>query len=79
MSVKPTLNKKPLTHWFWPLRWRPLLDAWVDIGLLQVQTSVWREQFNFDGIDYMIVEVRILRKWGFRFCLYDTSMRRIDR
>lgn len=66
------------THRIWPLRWRPLLDAWLDVGLFQIQTGVWREQWHMDAVDYLILEVRLLRKWGFRFRLYDTAMRRTE-
>ena len=30
-------------------------------------------------MDYVTVEVRILRKWGFRVRLYETSIRIVDR
>lgn len=72
-------EKKAWTHWLWPLRWRPLLDAWLDIGLLQIQTVVWRDAIWNDCTDYLILDIRLLRKWGFRVRLYDTAMRRMDR
>lgn len=63
----------------WPLRWRPLLDCWIDVYLFQLNTAVWRENWNSYSTDYLIVEGRVLRKWGFRFRLYDTAMRRMER
>lgn len=74
-----TETTKPWTHRLWPLKWRPLLDVWIDVGLLQIQTSLWRDNLNFDGREYVIVDARLLRKWGFRFRLYDTAMRIMDR
>lgn len=65
-------------HKLWPLKWRPLLDCWCDIYLLQFQTAIWREAFYNDCTDYVYVEGRVLRKWGFRFRLYDTAMRRLE-
>lgn len=76
--TKAENRKRPWTHWLWPIRWRPLLDAWVDVGLLQIQTGIWRYQWHQDSIDYLILEIRLLRKWGFRLRLYDTGIRRIE-
>jgi hypothetical protein len=67
---------RPWTYWLWPVRWRPLLDAWIDVGLFQIQTAIWREQLYMDAFEYLIVEFRLLRKWGFRLRLYDTAERR---
>jgi len=63
-----------IMKWDWPL-----LDAWFDCGLLQVQTAVWRTAWHQDCRDYVILDVHILRKWGFRFRLYDTGMRIAER
>ena len=69
----------PWTHRIWPPKYRPMLDAWLDIGLLQVGTAVWREAIWNDSTDYLYLEFSVLRKWGFRLRLYDTAMRRIER
>lgn len=58
--------------------WRPLLDFWVDIYLLQIQTSIWREVWHQDHTEYLILEIRVLRKWGFRIRLYDTALRQMQ-
>ena len=70
---------KALPARIWPLPYRPMLDAWVDIGLLQIATAVWREAIWNDSTDYLYLEIRVLRKWGFRVRLYDTAMRRMER
>lgn len=57
----------------------PYLDAWFDCGLFQIQTGLWRKSFNADCMEYTVLEFRILRKWGFRLRLYDTSMRIFER
>ena len=69
----------PWTHRIWPPKYRPMLDAWLDIGLLQISTAVWREAIYNDCTDYLYLEFRVLRKWGFRVRLYDPAMRREDR
>ena len=79
-----TLNRcadwlKNLPARIWPLKYRPMLDAWVDIGILQIATAVWREAIWNDCTDYLYLEIRVLRKWGFRVRLYDTAMRRAER
>lgn len=56
--------------WDWPL-----LDAWLDCGLFQIQTALWRTAWHSDSRDYVVLEFRILRKWGLRFRLYDASFR----
>lgn len=62
------------------MRWDwPLLDAWLDCGLFQIQTGIWRVAWNMDCRDYVILEFRVLRKWGLRFRLYDTGMRMMQR
>lgn len=62
------------------MKWQwPLLDAWLDCGLFQIQTAVWRTCWNQDAREYLILEFRILRKWGLRFRLYDTGMRMFQR
>lgn len=71
--------KKPWTYRLWPLKWRPMLDCWLDIGLLQISTAVWREAIWNDCKDYLYLEIRVLRTWGFRIRLYDTAMRRMER
>jgi hypothetical protein len=63
----------------WPLKWRPLLDAWVDVGLFQIETAIWREQYGSNTQDYIIVQFYLLRKWGFHFRLYQTAERIVDR
>lgn len=75
VNSSPESIRKRWTYWLWPLRWRPLLDFWIDIGLLQVSTALWREAIWNDSRDYLFLEVRLLRKWGFRVRLYDTAMR----
>lgn len=82
--MAPTLNR--VAQWFkalpakvWPLKFRPMFEAWVDIWLLQVSTAVWRETIWNDCTDYLYLEIRVLRKWGFRVRLYDTAMRRMER
>jgi hypothetical protein len=57
----------------------PYLDAWFDCWLFQVQTVLWRTRWDTDCRDYVILEFRILRKWGFRLRLYDTGMRIFER
>ncbi len=70
---------KSLPARIWPPKWRPMFDAWIDIGILQVATAVWREAIWNDCTDYLFLEIRVLRKWGFRIRLYDTAQRRMDR
>ena len=72
-------KKRPWTYWLWPVRWRPLLDAWIDVGLFQIETGIWREQWHQDARDYLVLQVRILRRWGFRIRLYDTAIRSMER
>ena len=57
----------------------PYLDAWFDCGLFQMQTAIWRTSWHSDCKDYVILEFRILRKWGFRIRLYETAMRIMER
>ncbi len=70
---------KNLTHRLWPVKWRPLLDIWVDIGFLRMQTSIWRDHWSADATDYLFLEIRLLEKWGFRIRLYDTEIRSAER
>jgi hypothetical protein len=78
-AISTETTRRPWTYWLWPVRWRPLLDAWIDVGLFQIQTGVWREAWHNDCVDYLILEFRLLRKWGFRLRLYDTAMRKTER
>lgn len=57
----------------------PYLDAWFDCGLFQIQTALWRTAWHTDSREYVILDFRILRKWGLRFRLYDTSLRIMER
>jgi hypothetical protein len=57
----------------------PYLDAWFDCWLIQIQTAIWRTAWHSDCRDYVILDCRILRKWGFRFRLYDTGIRMFER
>ena len=57
----------------------PYLDAWFDCGLFQAQTAIWRTAWNTDCKEYVVLEFRVLRKWGFRIRLYDTGMRMMER
>lgn len=61
------------------MMWKPLLDLWIDVWLLQVRTCVMCELLNCDAIEYLFLEFRVLRKWGFRVRLYDTGIRRMER
>ncbi len=57
----------------------PYLDAWIDIGWFQAHTALWRKAVYNDCMDYLVLEVRIARKWGFRFRLWDSYMRMFER
>lgn len=67
------------THRLWPIRWRPLLDIWVDVYFVQVRTALFRENINFDSIEYLALQVTTVHKWGFKIRLYDTGIRRMER
>jgi hypothetical protein len=60
------------------IKWRPVLELWVDIHFLQIATAVLREQIQDDVIEYVLLDVRVFRKWGFRIRLYDTWVRRME-
>lgn len=70
--------KRPWTYWLWPLRWRPLLDLWVDVGLLQVSTNAMSRQVNMDAVLYLSLRITLLHKWGFHVRLYDTGLRQME-
>lgn len=57
----------------------PYLDVWFDCWLFQLQTAIWRTAWHIDCREYVILEFRILRKWGFRVRLYETGLRIAER
>lgn len=57
----------------------PYIDAWLDCWLFQIQTALWRKSWHSDCMEYVVLEFRILRKWGFRLRLWDTSIRMFER
>jgi hypothetical protein len=57
------------------MKWRwPYLDLWLDIGLLSVSTALWRERYETCTKDYVLVSVKVLGRWGFRFRLYSPDL-----
>lgn len=62
-------------------RWRmflPLLDLRIEIPFLLVQTILMRDSDYARVVDYIAVEIRFYR-WEFRFRLYDTMTRELER
>ena len=54
-------------------RWKnylPYLDLWVDFGILQVRTDIMCKNIMNDTFEYLVISVRVMRKWGFEFKLY---------
>jgi hypothetical protein len=59
--------------------WRPLLHIWVDIFILQIETSFYRNNINSDAVEYCCLGITFFHKWGFRIRLYDTGLRMYSR
>ena len=57
----------------------PYLDFWLDCWLIQIKTSLWRTSWGTDTREYIVLDIRIFREWGFRIRLYETSMRLLER
>ena len=36
------------------------------------------EMWNMDSVEYLILEIKMLNKYGFRIRLYDTGIRRMQ-
>lgn len=64
-------KQRKFSAWVRHLRTHPpYLDFWLDIGLLRIRTELMNERCENRTRVYISLEIKILRKWGWRFRLY---------
>jgi len=61
------------------LRWLPYFYLWVDIGILEVQTSIIHRNNNCQEIEWLRLLVKVFHKWGFEFELYSPHRRKWEK
>lgn len=49
---------------------KPFLDLWIDIGLLQVSTTLNKTCDISETDEHLSLQLTILNRWGIRFRLY---------
>jgi hypothetical protein len=53
---------------------RPELELYINLGIMRLQTALWRDALHMDCRDYVMV---FFEFWGyelFRFRIYETGM-----
>lgn len=58
---------------------RPTFDLYLDLGILLIHTALWRDAWESDSRDYVMVHFEVWRTQIFRFRLYETGMSRMMR